>query len=165
MEEEDLWDIAFGARPPPQAVRFDVDDPFVGARDEDASYSDEPEAIIRDEFVTDYEGEVNARGAKGGTFKDQSKMTPEERARINLMSVLGDYEFSNSGDVADQIVKWFSNKPRRDLSRMHMPTLVCAWLWYQTHKTDLKGLPTWCQKHNVDELSAATYIAVLGGVS
>lgn len=167
MEEDDLWNLAFGDQSAPRAVRFDVDDPFEGGggRDDEASYSDEPDVRVRDEFVTDYETEVNVRGAKGGTFKDQSKMTPEERARVNLMSVLSDYEFANSGGVADQIVKWFSRAPRRDLSRMHMPTLVCAWLWYQKHKTDLKGLPSWCQKHHIDELSAATYVAILGGVS
>lgn len=162
MDEEDLWREGFGEETAPRTVRFYSDDPFAGdAREDSGSFSEEPEGVVRDEFVTDYETEMNIRGAKGGTFKDPSRMTPEERARVNLMSVLADYEIGNPSSTADSIVKWFSQKNRRDLSRMHLPTFVCAWLWHKKNGGSLKGLPTWCAKYKVDELSAATYLAIL----
>jgi hypothetical protein len=163
MEEDDLWAVAFGTEEGPRVVRFATDDPFAHQRDADSGgSSDDGDAVIRDEFVTDYETEVNIRGARGGTFKDQSKMTPEERARVSLMADLGTYDLVNAGSVADAIIRWFSNAPRKDLARVHIPTFVCAWLWAVKHGTSLKGLPTWCRKKEIDELSAATYVAMIG---
>lgn len=157
-----MWDLAFGGIAPPTIVRAgDVDDPFAGDRSYGDSDDDGGDAVVREEFVTDYETEVNVRGAAGGTFKEQSKMTPEERAEVALSGVLADYDFADTKSVARAIIKWFDTHRRVDLSRVHIPTFVAAWLWYQRHSSNLKGLPTECKKHNINPLCAAIYVKTI----